>query len=175
MKKVRQLDFEDEREGKSALESIAENRTPIALLLDGLEDIVNIGSIFRLADALRLEKVFFYRNTCDLEHKKLGRVARSTNNFTPYEEISLKKISELKDEYELIVIDKTSDSIDYASYEVQTSKPLLFVLGNEKHGVTQEVLDLSDGSVHLPMLGVNTSMNVAMASGIVLYHFYSVK
>lgn len=170
MKSTKQLEFSDERQTQD-VEQIHENRTPIALLLDGLEDMINIGSIFRLSDALRLQKIFFYHNKVNLSHKKLTKVARSTNKYTDYKEVNLEQIIELQNEYEIVVIDKTNKSIDYKTYKKKTEKPLLFVLGNEKHGVSDDILNLTTNSIHLPMLGVNTSMNVAMAGGIVLYHF----
>lgn len=168
---MKQLEFLDERSKEDVLQ-IDEKRTPMAILLDGLEDMINVGSIFRLADALRLEKIYFYQNELDLNHKKLTKVARSTNKYTNYQEIDFSEIEELVKTYEIIIIDKTSESIDYKSYEKKSEKPLLFVLGNEKNGVSDKLLKLVNNSIHLPMLGVNTSMNVAMAGGIVLYHFY---
>lgn len=169
---MKQLEFLDERSKEDVL-AIDENRTPMAILLDGLEDMINVGSIFRLADSLRLEKIYFYQNSLDLTHKKLNKVARSTNKYTAYQEVGFKDIEELMKTYEIVVIDKTSESIDYKTYQKQSAKPLLFVLGNEKNGVSDKLLTLIKNSIHLPMLGVNTSMNVAMAGGIVLYHFYS--
>ncbi len=170
MKSTKQLEFSDERKTQD-IEQIQENRIPMALLLDGLEDMINIGSIFRLSDALRLQKIYFYNNQVDLSHKKLAKVARSTNKYTSYAEVNLEQVQALVSEYEVVVIDKTNNSIDYKTYQPKTEKPLLFVLGNEKHGVSDGILALTTQSVHLPMLGVNTSMNVAMAGGIVLYHF----
>ena len=81
---MKQLNFFDER-SKEDVSKIVENRTPMAILLDNLEDIANVGSVFRLADALRLEKIYFYENTLDLTHKKLTKVAPSTNQYTDFQ------------------------------------------------------------------------------------------
>ena len=171
----KQLNFQDIRTNPTErLTNIDLNRTPITLLCDRMTDIKNVGAMFRIADAARLEKLFFYQSTVDFTHKKLTKVARSTNKYVEFESInSLEEVLKLTSEYEVIALDKTSESIDYNNLSLQTSKKILLIIGSERQGVSPELLQQARQSIHLPMLGVNTSMNVSVATGIAVYHLLS--
>lgn len=170
--KRRQLLFEDTRPDFEAyLQHIQANRHPISLLLDGVEDVRNVGGLFRLADGARIEKIYTYHtHPLDL-NKKLKRVARSTEQFVPYEHLpDLAALQVLKATKPLIGLEWTDDSIFYAKYQLPKEGCTL-VLGNEERGISDEVLNLLDASVHIPMYGVKTSLNVTVATGIVVYAF----
>lgn len=170
---MKQLNFREIRgEVITRLENIDKNRTPIVLLCDRISDVRNVGSIFRIADAARLEKIYFYQSDINFAHKKLAKVARSTNQYLQYKSIdSLDFIKELSTEYEIIALDKTSESIDYIKFErKENNKKLLLILGSEQFGVQENLLKIASQSIHLPMLGVNTSMNLSVATGIAVFH-----
>lgn len=153
---------------KTEIEGILQNRSPISLLLDNLEDIQNLGMIFRLADAARLKHLYFYNMPVFEITKKLERIARSTTKYVPFSKLSnLSDVELLKKENELIALEYTNLSIPFTEFTSQ--KDIITVVGNEKNGVSPDLLDLSNQSVHIPMLGVNSSMNVAMATGIAVY------
>ncbi len=147
----------------------SENETVI--LCDGINDVGNIGMIFRIADALRINKIFLYNLKPDFNFKLLKKKSRSTSEFIPFEIISfIKNVEELHKNYYFIIADKTNKSIHYSDYLYQ-NKNICFVFGSEKYGVSQEIIDLADASVHLPMYGKNTSINVATAAAVILYDF----
>lgn len=168
----KQLDFQEIRENATdCILNIQQNRTSIALLCDRMTDIKNVGAMFRIADAARLEKIYFYQSTVDFTNKKLIKVARSTNKYVAFEIINnIETIEKLVDNYEIIALDKTSESIDYTQFERQSDKKILLIIGAERFGVSEELLNLATKTIHLPMLGVNTSMNVSVATGIAVYH-----
>ncbi len=170
-KSIRQLNFEDERSSiDKELERVQANRHPNALLLDGLRDMRNVGSIFRLADAANLSKIYLYNCDFDFTHKKLVRTSRSTIKYVEYQVLhDLDQISALQNQYEIIGLEITNSSINYT--EFQSQKPILLVIGNEQNGISDEVLQLTQKCVHIPMYGIKTSMNVLCATGIVVYHF----
>lgn len=171
----KQLDFHDIRTNAAErIEHIQTNRTNIALLCDRMTDVKNVGSMFRIADAARLEKIYFYQSTVDFTHKKLTKVARSTNQYVDFELINdFEIIEEIVKEYEVIALDKTSESIDYTKLQLQSNKKILLIIGAERFGVSPELLNLASTTIHLPMLGVNTSMNVSVATGIATYYLLS--
>ena len=171
----KQLNFQDIRTNPTErLTNIDLNRTPITLLCDRMTDIKNVGAMFRIADAARLEKLYFYQSTVDFTHKKLTKVARSTNKYVDFERINnLEHIDEMMRDYEVIALDKTSESLDYNNLSLHESKKILLIIGSERQGVSPELLQLARQSIHLPMLGVNTSMNVSVATGIAVYHLLS--
>lgn len=178
--KVRPTHFTEERPDFEAYrQHIEANRHPVALLLDGVQDMRNIGSMFRLADAARLEKIYCYNLVEELKLHKVKRTSRSTHQYVPFEQLhSLEAIEKLKLTHELVAVEITNTSISYT--EFTPIKPTVLILGSEQRSVSEEVLQVVDRCVHIPMYGVKTSMNVAVAAGIVAYdvvekvrgHFY---
>lgn len=150
------------------LKEVAENRHPIAFILDGVNNKRNIAAIYRLADAARVAEVILHN--CDLPkgNHKIKRVARSAQEYVPTRVLNdLLAITELKKEYQLVALEITSTSIPY--HQFQAKKPIALIIGNEQKGISQEMLDLGEASIHVPMMGRNSSMNVAMATGIATY------
>lgn len=162
---------------ENSFEAYVKNRRniahPIALLLDRLENFRNVANCFRLADAANLAHIFGFQMEPFLEHKKFRRITRSTERFIPYTSIdSLDAIKELKTGFHFIALERTDQSIDYRAVEVPANS--LIILGNEVNGVSKELLSLADQTIHLPMYGVNSSMNAGMAAGIAIYKLLEV-
>jgi len=165
----KQLSFQDMRpDSKTVADRIRTNRQPISLLLDRMTDPRNVGGIFRLADAALIEHIYFYKCEDLTITSKIKRISRSTTQVVPYSHLTdLKTVEVLKKTHKLISLEYTNQSIPYTEF-APTGKTLL-VIGNEQRGVSTELLDLTEQSIHLPMLGLNTSMNVMCATGIAVY------
>ncbi len=165
----RQLGFRDERpeDLNAYLERIQANRYPLSLLAAGLTDVRNIGALFRLADAARIEHLYFYGWPEQLNAKKLKRVSRSTVDYVPHTVLDFPQLQQLSQEKTMVGLEITADSQPYYTFDAPPGTVL--VLGQEAHGIPDTVLQLCTACVHLPMRGVNTSMNVAMAAGIAVY------
>jgi tRNA G18 (ribose-2'-O)-methylase SpoU len=154
---------------KQSLAQIKNNRHPVALLCDHLTDPANLGILFRLADAARLQEIIFF-NEPDFEiTPKINRISRQTIQYVPHRIFhDFDAIKKLKNNYEIIALEYTNQSILYTEY--RSKRPILLILGNEQAGVSDQLLALSDKSIHLPMHGINSSMNVSMAAGISAFH-----
>lgn len=151
------------------MEEISNDPTPIILLLDGLEDARNLGAIYRLADACRITRIFAYKPNQSINQSKISRVSRQTMDHISYTELhSKEEVIELTKEYTPIALEYTNKSISFNTYKQDA--PCMLVIGNERRGVTPELLEICKASLHIPMLGQNSSMNVSVATGIVLYH-----
>ena len=167
----RQLTHYDERSDfQERLDFINQNRKPIVFLLAGLRDARNIGGLFRLADAANIEKILFYNCGIEPTDKRINKTARSTQKYVPAEKINdLQSIIALKEKYQLVALEITSESIPYTELEINQS--VCIIIGAEITGVVKELLEIVNNSIHIPMNGINTSMNVTVAAGIVTYHF----
>jgi len=145
------------------------NRQPITLVLDQVHNKRNLAGIFRLAEAARLAEVILYRCGIDPQSDhKVQKVARSTPQYLPQRSFSaLSELTALAQTHHLVALEITNQSIPYFEYQAPT--PLALVVGNEQKGISPEVLALCQDSIHVPMLGRNSSMNVAMATGIATY------
>lgn len=169
MESQHQITFHEKHEDlKKSLANISKNRHPIALFCDHLTDPANLGILFRLADAARLQEIIFY-NEPDFEiTAKINRISRQTVQYVPYRIFSkFEALEKLKKDYEVIALEYTNTSMPINDFE--SNRPILLVLGNEQRGVSPELLSFSDKSIHLPMYGINSSMNVSMAAGIACY------
>ncbi|MEQ8706284.1 MAG: TrmH family RNA methyltransferase [Phaeodactylibacter sp.] len=165
----KQSTFYDDRpeDLQAYIRNIGNNRHLLSLLLAGITDVRNIGSLFRLADAARLEHLYFYGAPELLEHRKVRRVARATLEYVPYTALDLEGVRALAKKRTFLGLEITDKSLPYTDVEAQEGTVL--VIGQEAHGIPPEVLSLCQQAMHLPMYGVNTSMNVAMAAGIAVY------
>lgn len=144
----------------------------IYIVLDNVLDTYNIGSIFRLADAVAARKVFLCGSTETPPNHRIKKASINTTEWVEWEyaETAVGVIDNLKltiDNLQVIAIEQSSKSIPYDKFEYKS--PLCLVVGNETHGVSKEVLEIVDGVVEIPMFGVNKSLNVMVSLGIVLY------
>lgn len=169
----KQLNFSEERKNnKNFIDEITKNRNNIYIILDGLTNFANIGMIFRIADALRVKKIFFYNYKNKIAPAKINKFSRSTIKYIELEYINtLSDIIKLKENSQFIALDKTTKSIDYKDFT--PIKAIYLIIGSEKFGISQELLNLADESIHLPMYGINTSINVATATAVAAFEIVS--
>ena len=164
-----QLPFEEINvDPKKRGEEIANNPNPVILLLDRLDDPRNLGSIFRLADAGRVKGVYGFRMQKG-DHLKMDRVSRQTADHIPYIPVEdMEEVHDLATTFTPLSLEYTNKSVSYHTY--LHKNPCMLIIGNERRGVSTELLEVSQKSLHIPMLGQNSSMNVSVATGIVLFH-----
>jgi len=147
-------------------------KNPITIILDNVLDTYNIGSIFRLADALAVEKVYLCGGTETPPNSKIKKASINTWQWVEWEyaKTALDAIKNLKSQNPMttiVAVEQDERSVPF--YTVQYQLPLAIIVGNETHGVSKETLDAVDTIVELPMWGINTSLNVMVSCGIVLY------
>jgi len=147
-------------------------RNPIYIILDNVMDTYNIGSIFRLADAVAAEKVILCGETEIPPHTRIKKASINTTEWVEWEYAKTAKeaIENLKlkiKNLRVIAIEQSKKSIPYdkANY----SFPVALIVGHETTGVSKEVLNICDQIVEIPMWGVNKSLNVMVSLGILLF------
>ena len=131
----------------------------------------NVGSLFRIADALGVEKLWLTGQTITPPNDKIRKNSRATDKSVAYEyrADALSLIAELKSSgYKIISLELTSESIPLNQLTLDQRK-ICLILGSENEGVTPELLAASDVKVMIPMQGQNESMNVAIAAAIAAY------
>jgi tRNA G18 (ribose-2'-O)-methylase SpoU len=148
-------------------------RNPIYIVLDNIIDTYNIGSIFRLADATAIKKVFICGDSDYPPSSRIHKAAVGTEEWVPWEKADttidvIKKLK--KDGIQTIAVEQNKNSIDYRSLTKEKVKfPCAIIVGNETTGVSKEVLDLIDLIIELPMFGVNKSFNVWGTAAVAIY------
>lgn len=160
-------------------------RLPITVVVDNVRSLDNIGLLFRLCELARVERLYLTGYTGHPrsvgDDREEGIISRHEHRifktavyavpFQPwaYVEDPVPLVAQLKEQGSYIVaVEQTTTSVPYhqADYHV----PLTIMVGHEREGVRQELVDLADVHVEIPILGLGNSHNVSHATAIVLYH-----
>lgn len=147
-------------------------KNAIYIVLDNVLDTYNVGSIFRLADAVAAEKVILCGETLTPPNSRIKKASINTTGWVDWEyaPTAIAAITKLQAECETLhVIAVEQDARSKPFYSVSYSFPLAIVVGNETTGVSKDVLDRADMIVEMPMWGINKSLNVMVSCGIILY------
>ena len=147
-------------------------KNPIYIILDNVMDTYNIGSIFRLADAVSAEKIILCGATETPPHTRIKKASINTTEWVSWEyaPTATKAIEDLRfkiKDWRIISVEQSPKSVHYDKADY--SFPIALVVGHETLGVSKEVLEIADQIVEIPMWGVNKSLNVVVSLGIVLY------
>lgn len=140
-------------------------------MCDNVNNAPNIGSLFRIADAFGVEELILCGAIPPLG-RRFSKTSRSTEKYVPYrlEENTIEILLDFKSKnHFLLALEITENSQNLTDFELKTKEPIVLILGDEKHGVAQDILNLVDAIVHLNMYGNNSSMNVVQATSIALY------
>ena len=141
------------------------------LLLDDIQDPGNLGTIIRSAKAFFVDTIILSPNTVDIYNDKVIRSTQGMFFNTNYSICDLEKIiPKLKKDGYLILGTDVNKGIDVK--EIKTSKYAL-VMGNEGNGVKENIKNLCDKNLYIKMNGDCESLNVGVATGILLYELWS--
>ncbi len=161
----------DETDAKVTEKLKSIKRRPMYFILENIYDTYNIGGLFRLADALAIEKMYICGQSEIPPNSKIKKASIGTYKVVPweYKKTTGEAIEELKTtEVKIIAVEQAGNSIPYQKGDY--SGPVALILGNETYGLTPETLKLANQIVEIPMWGINKSLNVIVSAAIVSYH-----
>ncbi len=152
-------------------------------ILDNLRSVHNVGSIFRTANAVGVEKVYLCGttptplDTKGLRRKDFAKVALGAEDTIEWEyyektEDALKKLQDEK--YYIVALEQDEKSVGYKTVSVENTLDVAFVIGGEVEGMSRSCLDMCDVIAEIPMLGTKESLNVTIAFGIGVYRILGV-
>jgi len=153
------------------------------VVLDNLRSVYNVGSIFRTANAVGIEKIYLCGTTPTPLDKKgdrrkdFAKVALGAEDTVSWEYIenTLECVDKLKKEnYFIVALEQDEKSIDYKSVNVGNKEKVAFVIGAEVVGIANEVIEQSDIIAEIPMLGTKESLNVTIAFGVAVYRILGI-
>ncbi len=140
----------------------------LVVVLDGVQDPGNLGTIIRSADAVGAKAVVLGRGTVDLYNPKTIRSTMGSMYHLPIVEADLLELLPRARERGVRLV-TTSLQAQRSCYDTDLRQPTWLILGNEAKGVSPEVAAQSDVQVIIPMQGKAESLNVAMAATILLF------
>lgn len=156
-------------------------KMPLVVVLDDVRSMYNVGSVFRTADAFRIEAIYLCGITATPPHAEIHKTALGAEDSVDwkYFPTAIVAVEQLRsDGYKVLSVEQCEGSTMLGTKdEGQGTKceKVAIVLGNEVKGVHQEVVDASDGCLEIPQYGTKHSMNVSVAAGIVMWELLRVK
>jgi len=156
-------------------EFVRSKKMPVTVVLDNIRSLNNIGSVFRTADAFRVECIHLCGITGRPPHREIHKTALGATESVSWEYYhnTDESISMLREAgYNILVIEQTDESLRLDELELVPDKKTAVVFGNEIKGVQQSVVDMADLSVEIPQMGTKHSLNVAVSAGIILWSLF---
>ncbi len=150
-------------------------KTPLIIILDNIRSLNNVGSVFRTADAFLIEKIYLCGITAIPPHKDIHKTALGATESVDweYQKEIISLIKKLQEKgTKVFAIEQADGAISLENFEVNEDHKYAFVLGNEVKGVSQDAISQCDSVIEIPQEGTKHSLNIAVASGVVLWDFY---
>ena len=162
-------------------------RSPISVVLDDVRSLANVGLIFRICDALRVERLYLCgitghpadpsgadsrpRHVQDRAEREINKTAVMAMPFVPweYQPSATDVMRRLRAEgYQIVAVEQAHGSVPYTTAGIYRP-PLALILGHERAGVAPAALEAADACIEVPVFGMANSLNVAMACALVGY------
>ena len=143
---------------------------PVAVLLENVRSLYNVGAFFRTADGVALRKLWLAGITGFPPQNMISKTALGAEDTVPWEHMwkTEEAIAGLREEgYEIAAIETNAHAVDL--FDWQPRFPVCVLFGHETDGLTKGASALADTYVRIPMLGRKHSLNVASAGSIVMY------
>jgi tRNA G18 (ribose-2'-O)-methylase SpoU len=163
-------------------------RAPVSVVLDDVRSLANVGLIFRLCDATRVERLYLCgitghpaypdperdprpRHVQERAEREIAKTAVMAMPYVPweYQHSALDVVLRLRGRgYQVVAVEQAYGSVPYTTPRIY-EPPLCLIFGHERAGVTPVALQAADLCVEVPMYGMANSLNVAMAFSVVTF------
>lgn len=147
-------------------------KLPVILVLDDVRSAYNVGSIFRTADAFRVEGIYLCGISARPPHKDITKTALGATESVDWEYFTSAgdAISRLRQiGYLVYAIEQAEGSIPLGNFQPEKKQKIALVFGHEVFGVKEALISVADGCIEIPQFGTKHSFNVAISAGIVLW------
>jgi tRNA G18 (ribose-2'-O)-methylase SpoU len=147
-------------------------KVPIVIVLDNIRSQNNIGSVFRTADAFRLEGIWLCGITATPPHREIHKTALGATDSVDwhYCESTLQAVETLRNKgYTIIAVEQAGESIMLGAYTPAPAEKFAIIFGNEVEGIGDEIFPHIDTCLEIPQYGTKHSINISVAVGIVIW------
>lgn len=166
----------DELHRLSVQEYKEAGKLPLTVVLDNVRSQNNIGSVFRTADAFRVERICLCGICSTPPHRDIHKTALGAEESVDwaYYDDTHECVTGLKSQgYKVYAIEQVDDSIMLDSLPDRLGERVAVIFGNEVEGVQETLLPLCDGSIEIPQQGTKHSLNISCAAAIVLWEMFN--
>ena len=153
-------------------EFIEQKKTPVVIVLDNVRSHLNVGSVFRTADAFLIEAIYLCGITGTPPHRDIHKTALGATDTVAWKHFTTtaEAIEVLKkDGFKIIAIEQAESATMLDVFIPAKGEKYAVVFGNEVEGVEQEVVSVSDLVVEIPQYGTKHSLNIAVSVGVVVW------
>lgn len=163
---------------KTVAEFKQSDKIPIIIVLENIRSAYNVGSVFRTSDAFLVEAIYIIGYSAKPPHKEIKKTAlgaEETVNWK-YFKTSDAAIEELRNSgFNVYAAEQAEGSYKLNAIGFEADEKIAVVFGNEVTGVEQSTINLCDGCLEIPQLGMKHSLNIATAAGVVLWELVRTK
>ena len=141
------------------------------IIADGLRTPENLGAVIRLADAMGSRRILLVNNEPhETMTRKISRISRGTDRHIEINQVSKSEfLNNCASFQPMIALELTTKAQNLLNTLLPEQCSL--VIGSERHGISEEVLEKCQQAVYIPMFGINGSMNVTHALAIMLFEW----
>lgn len=159
--------------GRVSIEEFKEQeKAPVCVVLDNVRSMHNVGAVLRSSDAFGVEKVWMCGITPKPPHREIRKTAIGAEDSVDWEAhpdahqlcLQLKEAG-----YQILAVEQTDESHKLSDFRPSYGQKYALVMGHEVNGVSEEVIQLCDHAIEIPQFGTKHSLNISVATGIVLY------
>lgn len=151
-------------------------KKPLAVVLDNIRSLNNIGSIFRTSDAFAVAEICLCGITATPPSPEIHKTALGAEDSVQWEYFpdTIDAITSLREKgYTVCCLEQVKESVSLEHFNIEPGKRYAIVVGHEVNGVDPKVVDECDICIEIPQEGTKHSLNVAVSAGIALWHLYS--
>ena len=151
-------------------------KSPLVLVLDNLRSTHNVGSIFRTADAFRVQEIFLCGITATPPHKDIRKTALGATESVQWQycENTIDAIQNLQSKGVVVLaVEQAEGSTILSDFSPLPDTTYALVFGHEVKGVSQEVVSAADVVLEIPQEGTKHSLNVSVSVGLVVWELFS--
>ena len=152
------------------------DKFPYILILDDIRSMNNIGSVFRTADAFKVEKIYLCGITATPPHREIQKTALGADDTVTWEYVQdvLSLVKDLqKNGYQVAAVEQVEKSVSLLDFQPKKDEKYAFIFGNEVFGVNQSVVEQADFCLEIPQYGTKHSLNISVTAGVVAWDFIS--
>jgi 23S rRNA (guanosine2251-2'-O)-methyltransferase len=162
----------EELERLSVEEFKEHHKLPLVIVLDNVRSHLNVGSVFRTADAFLVEAIYLCGITGVPPHRDIHKTALGATETVAWKYFSttIEAAGQLKkDGFSLIAMEQAEKAIMLNEFIPTSGQKYAVILGNEVDGVEQQVVSASDLVIEIPQFGMKHSLNIAVSAGVVIW------
>ena len=154
----------------------AAKKSPLIVILDNVRSLNNVGSIFRSADAFRIQHIYLCGITATPPHKDIQKTALGSTEAVDwsYTKDTLAVVEKLQSvNVKVMAIEQAENATVLQDFYPNNQSIYALVFGHEVKGVNQAVVNQCDGIIEIPQYGTKHSLNIAVSGGVVLWDLFS--